>query len=309
MTCLEGKKKVWKWEHFLEKSMRKVCTRCSKVGKMGWEDSEMDAINSNRIYHHFVQGQGNPPECQRFAVHDEACLVLEVAYLWHEGGFPCPCTKWWLIIFLLSPLLAVRKPLFYLRNYYRTFSDHKTAPTRRRVIVKIMTSLYDHHFRFVHNGLIGDNPLETSFWILIKRMDIRVWGRRKAYPCAQPSSVWGNILQIFLHQFHIINVFIRLMSLSFNSFLNTKKLYIKEKHYLIIRDRCSVKVHVISATSIGNIYIQEIKINMIKGLKIDLERCKEKRGNHYHIRYLWHLKIKKSCFTSNQRNYRIHLPS
>ena len=27
----------------------------------------------NRIYHHFVQGQGNPSECQRFAVHDEAC--------------------------------------------------------------------------------------------------------------------------------------------------------------------------------------------------------------------------------------------
>ena len=26
-----------------------------------------------RIYHDFVQGQGNPPECQRFAVHDKAC--------------------------------------------------------------------------------------------------------------------------------------------------------------------------------------------------------------------------------------------
>ena len=41
-----------------------------------------------------------------------------------------------------------------------------------------MTSLYDQHFRFVHNGIVGDNPLETSFWILIKRMDIRVWDRR-----------------------------------------------------------------------------------------------------------------------------------
>ena len=134
---------------------------------------------TNRIYHHFVQGQGNPPECQRFAVHDEACRVVEVAYLWHEGGFPCPCTKLWLIIFLLSPLIVVRNPLFYLRNYYRTFSDHKTAPTGHRVIVNVMTSLYDHHFRFVHNGVAGDNPLETSFWILIKRMDISVWGRRK----------------------------------------------------------------------------------------------------------------------------------
>ena len=32
-------------------------------------------------YHHFVQGQGIPPECQRFAVHDEACRVVDVAYL------------------------------------------------------------------------------------------------------------------------------------------------------------------------------------------------------------------------------------
>ena len=34
-----------------------------------------------RIYHDFVQGQGNPPECQRFAVHDEACRVVDVANL------------------------------------------------------------------------------------------------------------------------------------------------------------------------------------------------------------------------------------
>ena len=27
------------------------------------------------IYHDFVQGQGNPSECQRFAVHDEACRL------------------------------------------------------------------------------------------------------------------------------------------------------------------------------------------------------------------------------------------
>ena len=34
-----------------------------------------------RIYHDFVQGQGNPPECRRFAVHDEACRVVDVANL------------------------------------------------------------------------------------------------------------------------------------------------------------------------------------------------------------------------------------
>ena len=63
-----------------------------------------------RIYHDFVQGQGNPPECRRFAVHDEACRVVDVANLWHEGGFPCPCTKSWLIIFLLPLSIFITKP-------------------------------------------------------------------------------------------------------------------------------------------------------------------------------------------------------
>ena len=36
---------------------------------------------NKRIYHDFVQGQGNPPECQRFAVHDKACRVVDVANL------------------------------------------------------------------------------------------------------------------------------------------------------------------------------------------------------------------------------------
>ena len=82
-----------------------------------------------------VQGQANQWECQRFAVYEEACRVVKVAYLWHEGWFPCSCTKWWLIIFLFSPLIAVRNPLFYFRNYYRMFSYHKNAPTWRRIIV------------------------------------------------------------------------------------------------------------------------------------------------------------------------------
>ena len=34
-----------------------------------------------QIYHDFVQGQGNPPECQRFAVQDKACQVVDVANL------------------------------------------------------------------------------------------------------------------------------------------------------------------------------------------------------------------------------------
>ena len=38
-------------------------------------------VQNIRIYHDFVQGQGNPPQCQRFAVHDEACRVVDVANL------------------------------------------------------------------------------------------------------------------------------------------------------------------------------------------------------------------------------------
>ena len=36
---------------------------------------------SIRMHHDFVQRQGNPPECQRFEVHDEACRVMDVANL------------------------------------------------------------------------------------------------------------------------------------------------------------------------------------------------------------------------------------
>ena len=145
-------------------------------------DRRTDRCRTNRIYHHFVQGHGNPPECQRFVVHDEACPVVEVAYRWHKGGFPCPCSKWWLINFLLSPLMAVKNPLFYFRNTSERIPIIKPRQLEHRVIVKVMTSLYDHHFHVVHNGVVGDNLLETSFWILIKRMDIHVWGRRKRDP-------------------------------------------------------------------------------------------------------------------------------
>ena len=135
-------------------------THVAPAKSKAWQmDRQTVWQRTSRIYHDFEQGQGNPPECQRFEVHNEACRVMEVAYLWHEGGFPCPCTKWWLIIFLLSPLIAVRNPLFYFKNYYITFSDHKTGPTRCRVIVKVMTSLHDHHFRFVHNGVVGDKTI------------------------------------------------------------------------------------------------------------------------------------------------------
>ena len=63
-----------------------VFVQSTKIGAQ-----ENKAIHSNRIYHHFVQGQENPPECQRFAVHDKAYWVVEVAYryLWHED-FPVP---------------------------------------------------------------------------------------------------------------------------------------------------------------------------------------------------------------------------
>ena len=42
--------------------------------------------------------------------------VVEVAHLWHEGGFPCPCTKSWLIIFLLPLSIPMTKPHFCFQN-------------------------------------------------------------------------------------------------------------------------------------------------------------------------------------------------
>ena len=84
------------------------------------------------IHHDFVQGQGNPPECQRFAVHDEACRVLDVANLRHEGGFPCPCTKSWLIIFLLPLSIPTTKPHFRYQK--------RCLVRKRRQLGLIMTS-------------------------------------------------------------------------------------------------------------------------------------------------------------------------
>ena len=78
-----------------------------------------------------------------------------------------------------TPFNSRKKPLIILKKLLQNIFLIIKPPTRRRVIVKVMTSLC--HFRFVHNGVVGDNPLETSFWILIIRMDIRVWGRRKHY--------------------------------------------------------------------------------------------------------------------------------
>ena len=72
----------------------------------------LNVVIDNKIYHDFVQGQGYPPECQRFVVHDEACRVVDVANLWQEGGFPRPCTKSWLIIFLLRLSIPITRPNF-----------------------------------------------------------------------------------------------------------------------------------------------------------------------------------------------------
>ena len=70
-------------------------------------DRQTDGRRTIRIYHDFIQGQGNPPECQRFALHDEACRVVYIANF-------CPCTKSWLIIFLLPLSISITNPLFLL---------------------------------------------------------------------------------------------------------------------------------------------------------------------------------------------------
>ena len=106
--------------------------------------------------------QENPPECQQFAIHDEACRVVEVEYLWHEGGFFLSLYEVVVDYFSPIPFNSCKNPCSCKNPEITTehFSDHKTEPTCCRVIVKVMTLLYDQHFGFVHDKVVGDNPSE-----------------------------------------------------------------------------------------------------------------------------------------------------
>ena len=81
---------VLEWQH----SEQCMC-RLQNIAMCEYQESVTTGQTNQtiRIYHDFVQGQGNPPECQRFAVQDEAFRVVDVTNLWHEGGFLCPCIK------------------------------------------------------------------------------------------------------------------------------------------------------------------------------------------------------------------------
>ena len=87
-----------------------------------------------RIYHDYVQGQGNPPKCQRFVVHDEACRDI-----WHEGWFPCPCTKSWLIILLLPLSIPITKSHFC---YEKLLQARHFLVRKRQKLELIMTSCH-----------------------------------------------------------------------------------------------------------------------------------------------------------------------
>ena len=65
------------WRRFLSRKRCEVVFESKKWGFVMRIESGRRKI----IYHDFVQGQENPSECQRFAVHDEACRVVEVANL------------------------------------------------------------------------------------------------------------------------------------------------------------------------------------------------------------------------------------
>ena len=46
-----------------------------------------------------------PPLCT--GTGKSTLVSKDAANLWHEGGFPCPCTKVWLIIFLLPLSISI----------------------------------------------------------------------------------------------------------------------------------------------------------------------------------------------------------
>ena len=106
-----------------------------------------------RIYDHFVQGRGKPPvsEYQRFSVHDEACWVMDVLYLWHKGGFPCPCTKSWLIIFPLPLLKVSIKIIINIHVYYKNFSYEQKLPT---LVISDITSCM---IKRINHRVIGED--------------------------------------------------------------------------------------------------------------------------------------------------------
>ena len=75
-----------------------------------------------RIFHGFEQGQENQSEGQGFSVQDEASRVVDVAFLWREGGFPCPWTKAWVIFFSPTAFNPVTKtPVLFSKSTSKHF--------------------------------------------------------------------------------------------------------------------------------------------------------------------------------------------
>ena len=93
----------------------------------------------NRIYRHFVQGQGNPPRVskiwspRRGLPSRGSCISLT------RGWISLSLYKGMVDYFSPIPFNSCKKSRQKLQQI--VFSYHKTAPTWRRVIVNVMTSL------------------------------------------------------------------------------------------------------------------------------------------------------------------------
>ena len=76
-----GKKKNKRKQLVEEDNSPDKITRSESKRQTRKRRSSSPGLWIDGIYHHFVQGEGNPPECQRFAFQDETCRVVDVAYL------------------------------------------------------------------------------------------------------------------------------------------------------------------------------------------------------------------------------------
>ena len=88
---------------------------------------------------------------RKIEVQVGACRVVDAAILWHDGGFPCPCTKSWLIVFSPTAL-----------------NPHEKI----KALKKLWANVFQLQWWFVNPG--SDSPEISLVWTKSAGTDIRV---------------------------------------------------------------------------------------------------------------------------------------
>ena len=114
------------------------------------KDGRTDGRRTIRIYRDFVQGQENPVECQRLTVHDEACRVVDIAFLSLIRGWISPSLYKVVVDYFLLPfLILVTKPLLLLSKT----TTKRFLVRKRRQLGLIMTPRHNMIYDFTRRSL------------------------------------------------------------------------------------------------------------------------------------------------------------